>query len=72
VRRRTAVAVFAGIAVLLAVSTIGAPIVLLHCFACSLHRWDRVVPLLERRHRVVRLDLLGFGGPEKPKGPIPA
>jgi pimeloyl-ACP methyl ester carboxylesterase len=48
-------------------SRAGAPIVLLHCFACSLHWWDRVVPLLERRHRVVRLDLLGFGGSEKLK-----
>src|SRR5215208_1272198 len=44
----------------------GAPIVLLHCFGCSLHWWDRMVPLLERNHRVVRIDLLGFGGSEKP------
>ena len=45
----------------------GAPIVLLHCYGCSLHWWDRVVPLLERDHRVIRIDLLGFGGSEKPK-----
>jgi pimeloyl-ACP methyl ester carboxylesterase len=44
----------------------GAPIVLLHCFGCSLHWWDRMVPLLERDHRVIRIDLLGFGGSEKP------
>jgi len=44
----------------------GAPIVLIHCFACSLHWWDRMVPVLERRHRVIRIDLLGFGGSEKP------
>jgi pimeloyl-ACP methyl ester carboxylesterase len=44
----------------------GAPIVLLHCFGCSLHWWDRMVPTLERRHRVIRIDLLGFGGSEKP------
>src|SRR4051794_29516638 len=44
----------------------GAPIVLLHCFACSLRWWDRMVPLLERDHRVIRIDLLGFGGSEKP------
>src|SRR5215211_7655587 len=44
----------------------GAPIVLLHCFGCSLHWWDKMVPLLERRHRVIRIDLLGFGGSEKP------
>ncbi len=45
----------------------GAPIVLLHCYGCSLAWWDRVTPLLERRHRVIRIDLLGFGGSEKPK-----
>ena len=43
------------------------PIVLLHCFGCSLHWWDRMAPLLARRHRVIRIDLLGFGGSEKPK-----
>jgi len=46
----------------------GRPIVLLHCFGCSLHWWDRVLPLLDRRHRVIRVDLLGFGGSEKPSG----
>jgi pimeloyl-ACP methyl ester carboxylesterase len=49
-------------------SRAGAPIALLHCFGCSLHWWDRVVPLLDRRHRVIRVDLLGFGGSEKPSG----
>ena len=37
----------------------GAPIVLLHCYGCSLQWWDRVTPLLERRHRVIRIDLFG-------------
>jgi pimeloyl-ACP methyl ester carboxylesterase len=46
----------------------GRPIVLVHCVACSLHWWDRVLPLLDRRHRVIRVDLLGFGGSEKPSG----
>jgi len=45
----------------------GAPIVLLHGFGASLHWWDRMVPALERRHRVIRIDLLGFGGSEKPR-----
>jgi pimeloyl-ACP methyl ester carboxylesterase len=45
----------------------GAPIVLLHCYGCSLHWWDRLAPILERRHRLIRIDLLGFGGSEKPK-----
>ena len=44
----------------------GAPIALVHCYACSLHWWDRLAPLLARRHRVVRIDLLGHGGSEKP------
>jgi pimeloyl-ACP methyl ester carboxylesterase len=44
----------------------GAPIVLVHCNDCSLHWWDRVAPLLAEQHRVVRIDLLGHGGSEKP------
>jgi pimeloyl-ACP methyl ester carboxylesterase len=44
----------------------GAPIVLLHCYSCSLHWWDELAPLLARRHRVVRIDLLGHGGSQKP------
>ena len=45
----------------------GAPIVLLHCFGCSLHWWDSMVPLLAADHRVIRVDLLGHGGSAKPK-----
>ena len=45
----------------------GQPIVLLHCYACSLRWWDKLAPLLERTHRVIRIDLLGFGGSEKPE-----
>jgi pimeloyl-ACP methyl ester carboxylesterase len=44
-----------------------APIVLLHCHGCSMGWWDQLAPLLQRNHRVVRIDLLGFGGSEKPK-----
>ena len=44
----------------------GAPIVLIHCYSCSLHWWDRLAPILARRHRVIRIDLLGHGGSEKP------
>jgi pimeloyl-ACP methyl ester carboxylesterase len=44
------------------------PIVLLHCYGCSLHWWDRMAPVLAERHRVIRIDLLGFGGSEKPAG----
>jgi len=42
------------------------PIVLIHCYSCSLHWFDRLAPILARRHRVIRIDLLGHGGSEKP------
>lgn len=42
------------------------PIVLLHCFACSLAWWQRMMPFLDRKHRVIALDMRGFGGSEKP------
>jgi pimeloyl-ACP methyl ester carboxylesterase len=45
----------------------GQPIVLLHCYGCSLHWFDRIEPLLAEEHRVIRIDLLGFGGSEKPE-----
>lgn len=44
----------------------GRPIVLLHCFGCSGRWWDPLVPLLNERHRVVTIDLIGHGGSEKP------
>jgi pimeloyl-ACP methyl ester carboxylesterase len=43
------------------------PIVLVHCYGCSLHWWDRMAPILAERHRVIRIDLLGHGGSEKPR-----
>lgn len=39
----------------------GEPIVLLHGFPTSSHLWNSVVPLLPPGHRVVVLDLLGYG-----------
>lgn len=44
----------------------GSPIVLIHCFTCAIDWWDRMRPSLEREHRVIAIDLLGFGGSEKP------
>ncbi len=44
----------------------GSPIVLLHCATCSMAWWDRLAPLLGRDHRVIRIDLLGMGGSDKP------
>lgn len=43
------------------------PIVLLHCFSCSIAWWQRMIPFLDRDHRVLALDLRGFGGSEKPE-----
>jgi hypothetical protein len=43
------------------------PIVLLHCYTCAIDWWEEMIPLLERRHRVVAIDLLGHGGSEKPR-----
>lgn len=45
----------------------GDPILLLHCFACSMRWWDELVPTLTQDHRVIRIDLLGHGGSEKPR-----
>lgn len=44
----------------------GSPIVLIHCFSCAINWWDRMLPMLERDHRVIAVDLLGHGGSEKP------
>ena len=44
----------------------GSPIVLLHCATCSMAWWDNLAPLLEGDHRVIRIDLLGMGGSDKP------
>jgi pimeloyl-ACP methyl ester carboxylesterase len=43
-----------------------APIVLIHCFTCAIDWWDRMIPLLDRTHRVIAVDLRGHGGSEKP------
>lgn len=44
----------------------GSPIVLIHCFSCAMDWWDGMLPMLERKHRVIAVDLLGHGGSEKP------
>ena len=45
----------------------GAPIVLLHCFGCSSQWWNPILAKLNERHRVIRIDLVGHGGSEKPQ-----
>ncbi|HET9163568.1 MAG TPA: alpha/beta hydrolase [Solirubrobacterales bacterium] len=42
------------------------PIVLVHCFSCAINWWNRMMPRLDRTHRVIAVDLLGHGGSEKP------
>jgi pimeloyl-ACP methyl ester carboxylesterase len=44
----------------------GPPIVLIHCFSCAIDWWKGMLPILERKHRVIAVDLLGHGGSEKP------
>jgi pimeloyl-ACP methyl ester carboxylesterase len=42
-------------------------VVLLHCFTCSIAWWEGVARELAGDHRVIRIDLLGHGGSQKPK-----
>ena len=45
----------------------GSPVVLLHGYTGSLRWFDELAALLGENHRVIRVDLLGHGGSEKPK-----
>src|SRR6266496_3039350 len=44
------------------------PILLLHGFPDNLHLYDRLVPHLSSRRRVVTFDFLGWGASDKPSG----
>jgi pimeloyl-ACP methyl ester carboxylesterase len=44
----------------------GEPVVLLHGFPTSGHLWNDMVPLLPSGHRIVVLDLLGYGRSDPP------
>lgn len=46
----------------------GEPLVLLHGFPTSSHLWNQVVPLLPPGHRIVVVDLLGFGRSDPAEG----
>jgi pimeloyl-ACP methyl ester carboxylesterase len=46
----------------------GEPIVLIHGFPTSGHLWRDVVPLLPTGHRVVVIDLIGFGRSDPARG----
>lgn len=45
----------------------GKPIVLLHGMAASRRYWEELMPELSKNHRVIAVDLLGFGLSPKPK-----
>ncbi|MEQ8824914.1 MAG: alpha/beta fold hydrolase [Filomicrobium sp.] len=44
----------------------GRPVLLLHGLGASTFTWRNIIPTLARRHRVIALDLKGFGRSEKP------
>ncbi|MFU8803654.1 MAG: alpha/beta fold hydrolase [Bradymonadaceae bacterium] len=46
----------------------GPPVVLLHGFASSLDNWTDIIPRLEDNHRVLAMDLKGFGWSDRPSG----
>lgn len=46
----------------------GEPVVFVHGFPTSGHLWNDVVPLVPPGHRVVVLDLLGYGRSDRPLG----
>lgn len=52
----------------------GPALVLIHGYGAHRATWDRWTPVLERSHRVVNVDLTGFGGAPKPRdadyGPV--
>jgi pimeloyl-ACP methyl ester carboxylesterase len=44
----------------------GRPILLLHGFAASSYTWHAIIPELAKNHRVIAVDLRGFGASDKP------
>ena len=44
----------------------GQPLVLVHGLGASAERWEYVIPLFEKRYRVIVPDLIGFGYSDKP------
>lgn len=47
---------------------VGEPVILIHGFPTSSHLWRDVVPLVPEGHRVVVVDLLGYGRSDRPLG----
>lgn len=46
----------------------GPPVVMLHGFASALENWAPVMPAIAKTHRVLALDLKGFGWTDRPPG----
>jgi pimeloyl-ACP methyl ester carboxylesterase len=46
----------------------GPAVVMLHGFASSLETWAPVIPEVKKNHRVLALDLKGFGWTDRPEG----
>lgn len=46
----------------------GPPVVLVHGFASSLNAWGGIIKTLQKDHRVIALDLKGFGYTDRPEG----
>jgi pimeloyl-ACP methyl ester carboxylesterase len=46
----------------------GEPVVFLHGFPTSSHLWADVIPLMPPGHRLVVVDLLGYGRSDRPEG----
>jgi len=46
----------------------GPAVVLIHGFASSLDTWNGIVPELRKTHRVIALDMKGFGWSSRPEG----
>ena len=44
----------------------GQPMLLIHGFGANLYTWRHIAPKLAARHRVISIDLKGFGGSDKP------
>jgi len=46
----------------------GPAVVMIHGFAASLETWKNIIPELAKTHRVLALDLKGFGWTDRPEG----
>lgn len=57
-----------GISALVAGDVYAPPLVLIHGLGATKSSWLPIVPSLARRHRVIALDLPGFGASTKPRG----